>query len=75
MLSKITSKNQITIPKKIIDQIPDTEYFDVELTDGNVVLKPLRIYNTNLERIQSKIKKLDLREDTVAEAIRWARSK
>ena len=75
MLSKITSKNQITIPKKIIDQIPDTEYFDVELRDGNVVLKPLRIYNTNLERIQSKIKKLDLREDTVAEAIKWARSK
>ncbi len=75
MLSKITSKNQITIPKKIIDQIPDTEYFDVELRDGDVVLKPLRIYNTNLERIQSKIKKLDLREDTVAEAIKWARSK
>ena len=31
MLAKITSKNQITIPKKIIDQVPEAQYFDVEL--------------------------------------------
>ncbi len=29
MLAKLTAKNQITIPKQIIDQIPETRYFDV----------------------------------------------
>ncbi len=75
MLAKITSKNQITIPKKIIDQIPDTKYFDVDLRDGIVMLKPLRIYDTDLDIIRSKIKKLGIKENTVADAIQWARSK
>ena len=75
MLAKITSKNQITIPKKIIDQIPDVDYFDVELKGGTILLRPLRLYDTDLERIRSKVKKLGLKQDSVAEAIRWARSK
>ena len=28
MLAKITTKNQITIPKKIIDQLPDVKYLE-----------------------------------------------
>ena len=56
MLAKLTAKNQITIPKKIIDQMPDVRYFDVELEDGAIVLKPLRIYDTDLERIRAKVK-------------------
>jgi hypothetical protein len=34
MLAKMTSKNQITIPKKIVEQISDAKYFEVELKDG-----------------------------------------
>ena len=75
MLAKLTAKNQITIPKKIIDQMPDVRYFDVELEEGTIVLKPLRIYDTDLERIRAKVKKIGLTEKSVAEAIRWARSK
>ena len=75
MLAKITTKNQITIPKKIIDRIPDVKYFDVELNDDVVVLKPLRFYDTNLEEIRAKVRKLGLKQDSVAEAIKWARSK
>ena len=75
MLAKMTSKNQITIPRKIIQQLPDVEYFEVELKDGIVMLKPLKIYDTSLEKIRAKVKKLGLRENTVKEAIRWARSK
>ena len=74
MLAKITAKNQITIPKKIIDHMPEVKYFDVELKDGTIVLKPLRIYNTDLEQIRSKVKAFGLKQDSVAEAIRWARS-
>jgi bifunctional DNA-binding transcriptional regulator/antitoxin component of YhaV-PrlF toxin-antitoxin module len=75
MLAKMTSKNQITIPKKIIAQLPDVEYFEVELKDGVVVLKPLKTYDTSLEKIRTKVKKLGLQENTVKEAIKWARSK
>lgn len=75
MLAKITSKNQITIPKKIIDQIPDIDYFDVTLRNGAVILKPLKTYKTDLDQIRTKIKKLKIKEKSVAEAIQWARSK
>ena len=75
MLAKMTSKNQITIPKKIIEQLQDVEYFEVELKDGIVMLKPLKTYDTSMERIRTKVKKLGLQENTVKEAIKWARSK
>jgi bifunctional DNA-binding transcriptional regulator/antitoxin component of YhaV-PrlF toxin-antitoxin module len=75
MLAKMTSKNQITIPKKIIEQLPDVEYFKVELKDGVVMLRPLKTYDTSLEGIRTKLEKLGLQENTVKEAIEWARSK
>lgn len=75
MLAKLTTKNQITIPKNVIDQLPDVKYFDVELREGVVMLKPLRVYDTDLGQIRSGIKKLGLKPDCVAEAIKWARSK
>ncbi len=75
MISKITTKNQITIPKKIINQIPDAKYFDVELKDGVVLLKPLTFYETDLRQIRAKLKTLGLKSDSVPEAVSWARSK
>ena len=75
MLAKITSKNQITIPKKIIDKIPDVKHFDIEFKDGVVLLKPVKFFDTNLDQIRSKIKKLGLKENSVAEAIAWAKAK
>ena len=58
-----------------MDQIPEDKYFEVELRDGAVVLKPLRTYSTSLEAIRSKVKNLDLSPLCVKEAITWARSK
>jgi len=75
MLAKITSKNQITIPKKIIEKIPGIKHFDVEFKDGVIIMKPIRFYDTNLDQIRAKVKKLGLKENSVAEAIRWAKSK
>ncbi len=75
MLAKLTSKNQITIPKKIMDQLPDIQHFDVKLDEGVVVMKPLLLYDVDLEQIRSKMDKLGLEKDTVAEAIDWARNK
>ncbi|MEJ2586069.1 MAG: AbrB/MazE/SpoVT family DNA-binding domain-containing protein [Deltaproteobacteria bacterium] len=75
MLTKITSKNQITIPKKIVDQLPDVQYFDVEIKNGVVQLKPVKVYDVSLEQIRSKMTSLGLKRDSVKDAIRWARSK
>lgn len=75
MLAKMTSKNQITIPKKIVDQMPQVKYFEVELKDGKIELKPLRVYETDLEKIRSKMKNLGLKPNSVREAVEWARSK
>ena len=69
MIAKLTSKNQITIPKRIIDQIPDASYFEVGLSDWVVVLRPLTIYATSLEEIRAKVEKLDPDPECVREAI------
>ena len=69
------TKSHSTIPQKIIAQLPDVEYFEVELKDGVVMLRPLKAYRTDLEKIRRKIQKLGLKENTVKEAIEWARSR
>lgn len=75
MLAKKTSKNQITIPKKIVDQLPDVSYFNVEFERGVILLRPVKLFETNLEKIRQKVKTLGIDDKSVSEAIRWARSK
>jgi hypothetical protein len=37
MLAKITSKNQLTLPKAVTNAIGPADYFDVEARDGQIV--------------------------------------
>lgn len=75
MLAKITAKNQITIPKKIMAQLLNVEHFDIEFKDGVVLLKPIKVLDTSLDRIRTKIAELGLKPDSVNEAIKWAGKK
>ncbi len=75
MLAKLTAKNQITIPKDVLSKLPDVKHFDVAFEEGVLILKPVKVYDTDLDGIRSKIKKLGISEDCVSEAVRWARSK
>ena len=75
MLAKLTAKNQITIPKDVISRLPDVQYFDVTYRNGAVVLKPIKVYDADLEGIRRKMKKLGISEKSVSEAVRWARHK
>ena len=75
MLAKLTVKNQITIPKDVISRLPDVEYFDVAYREGAVILKPVKVYDVDLEGIRTKMKKLGISERSVPEAVRWARQK
>jgi len=77
MLAKKTSKNQVTLPKAIVQQIPDTEYFDVSVQKGAVLLKPVvvSVLGEQLRVGREKVQALGLTEDDMEGAIRWARGR
>ncbi len=75
MLTKLTAKNQITIPRDVMSSLPDVQYFDVIYRDGNVILKPVKVYETDLEGIRAKMKQLGISENSVEDAVKWARKK
>lgn len=71
MLAKMTAKNQLTLPKAITNAVEPTTYFEVEAKDGRIVLTPVKIQRA--DAVRAKLAELDLTEDTIAEAIAWAR--
>lgn len=73
MLAKMTSKNQLTLPKALTAQVGEPEYFDVEARNGQLVLTPVRIQRG--DAIRAKLSELDLNESDVADAVAWARAK
>lgn len=77
MLAKLTTKNQITLPRKIVQEFRDIEYFDAVVQDGRIILAPVRIQTVDatLSGIREKMKKLGITPADVAEAVQWARSK
>ncbi|MCC6196478.1 MAG: AbrB/MazE/SpoVT family DNA-binding domain-containing protein [Burkholderiales bacterium] len=72
MLAKLTSKNQLTLPKRAVEAVGATGYFDVEVRDGQIVLTPVRIHRGDAVRV--KLAALGIGEADVAQAVRWARS-
>ena len=77
MLAKKTVKNQITLPKAIVEKLPATDYFEVGIRGEEIVLRPVVIEakGTRLEKIRAKMKALGLSEKDVDAAIRWARNR
>jgi len=77
MLAKKTSKNQLTLPKEIVREFPNTDYFDVTVKERKIILMPVRITRADmtLEGIREKLKKLGITEGDVTEAVKWTRKK
>lgn len=71
MLAKITSKNQLTLPKSVVSEFTDAEYFDVQAENGRIVLTPVRIQRT--DAVRAKLADLGITEGDVADAVKWAR--
>jgi hypothetical protein len=71
MLAKMTSKNQLTLPRSVTDQVGATEYFDVEVRDGQIVLTPVRIQRG--DAVRAKLAALGLTDADVRDAVDWAR--
>ena len=71
MLAKMTSKNQLTLPKSITAAVGPAEYFDVEARNGQIVLTPVRIQRG--DAVRAKLAELNLREQDITDAVAWAR--
>jgi hypothetical protein len=71
MLAKITSKNQLTLPKSVTSAVGQTEYFDVQVKSGQIILTPVRIQRA--DAVRAKLAEVKLEPQDVADAVTWAR--
>ena len=71
MLAKLTSKNQLTLPKAAVEAAGNAEYFEVETRAGQLVLTPVRIQRA--DAVRAKLAKLGLGDNDLAAAVAWAR--
>lgn len=72
MLAKLTSKNQLTLPKTVVESVGTPEYFEVEVRGGQVILSPVRIQRG--DAVRGKLAALGLTSADVDDAVNWARS-
>ena len=78
MLCKMTYKNQITLPKKIMENFKDVEYFQAKTEGSKIILEAVQLTTLSdrpVEKVRRKIASLGLTEKDVEDAIAWARKK
>lgn len=73
MLAKLTSKNQITLPKAVVAKVPNAEYFEVAVEGGRIVLTPVRLQRA--DAVRDKLATLGIRESDIADAVEWVRGR
>jgi len=71
MLAKRTSKNQITLPKAIVADFEDIEYFEISQQDGRIILEPVQI--NQADKVRDKLNALGIKEGDLEDAIQYAR--
>ncbi|QIL69478.1 AbrB/MazE/SpoVT family DNA-binding domain-containing protein [Diaphorobacter sp. HDW4B] len=71
MLAKLTSKNQITLPKAVVSKVDAAEYFEVAVENGRIVLTPVRVQQA--QAVRDKLQQLGISDQDVEVAISWAR--
>jgi hypothetical protein len=72
MLAKLTSKNQLTLPKSLVASLGKAEYYDVEVENGRIMLTPVRIQQA--DAVRSKLEALGINAQDMSDAIEWART-
>jgi hypothetical protein len=71
MLAKLTTKNQLTLPKSITREIGNSEYFDVKVVDGQIILTPVKMQRS--DAVRAKLAALELSDRDIDDAVNWAR--
>lgn len=69
MLAKLTSKNQITLPKAVVSKVDAAEYFEVAVEEGRIVLTPVRVQRE--QAVRDKLQRWRITERDLEEAIAW----
>ena len=76
MLCKVTTKNQITLPKEIMRQFGAREYFDARIEGGKIVLEPMVVrpmVSPLLDAVRRKIREAGIEEGDTARLVDEAR--
>ena len=71
MSAKRTRKNQITLPKAIVQRVGEADDYDVTVQYVKIVLTPVRLNRS--DAVRAKLADLGLAEADVADAVKWAR--
>jgi len=72
MLAKLTSKNQLTLPKALMSLFPGTRYFEVSEEGGRIVLTPLDLRRG--DAVRAKLAELGIGTKDVRDAVRRSRA-
>jgi hypothetical protein len=73
VLAKKTTKNQITLPKRVVDRFTGVEYFEVSTDGACIILRPLQ--KSRAEEVRARLAELQVDEEDVKAAVAWARKK
>ncbi len=73
MIAKLTSKNQLTLPKAVVESLGAPEYFDIETRAGQLILTPVQLQRT--DALRERIREMGVTEQDVKDAVAWARRK
>jgi len=71
MLAKITTKNQLTLPKAVMQQMGKPEYVNVSLENGRIILTPVQLQPA--DTVRNKLAALGITEQDVEDAVSWGR--
>ena len=72
MQTKLNAKNQITLPKSLMQAVGPTDYFDVQAKGGQIVLTPVRFVAA--DAVRAKLAELGITEADSVAAVDWART-
>ena len=72
MLIKLKAKNQIALPKSLMQAVGQTDYFDVQANGGQIVLTPARFIAA--DAVRAKLAELGITEADTTAAVVWARA-
>lgn len=76
MLCKMTSKNQITLPKEVLRDFGGREYFNARVENGRIILEPMivrPVETRQLSDIRDRIQSMGLTEASIASLVEEAR--
>ncbi|WP_231594677.1 MULTISPECIES: AbrB/MazE/SpoVT family DNA-binding domain-containing protein [unclassified Synechococcus] len=71
VLAKRTSKNQLTLPKAVVEQAGVADYYEAACENGRIVLTP--VHPGGAIAVRTRLAEMGITEADVADAVGWAR--